>query len=54
VTPNSGVVVTLNGPTGPGVSLQSARVTVAGKLVVTLNVPAKRLATFTYFVVDGA
>jgi hypothetical protein len=50
----SGVLVTLNQPAGPGVSISRAFVRKDGTVVVRLNRPATREASFTFFVIDEA
>jgi hypothetical protein len=53
VSPTSGILVTLNSVTGPGIWLQHARVNPATKrAVLQLNKPSKRAVKFTYFIVD--
>jgi hypothetical protein len=53
LTATSGILVTLNSITGPGVFLQYARVNPNTKrAVLRLNKPPKRAVKFTYFIVD--
>jgi hypothetical protein len=53
-TRRSGVLVTLNSLTGPGVYLQHARVNPATKrITLQLSKPSKRPIRFTYFIVDA-
>ncbi len=53
VTPNSGVVASLNTAPGAGVSLVFTRVVpAANKVVLILSQKAKRATKFTYFIVD--
>lgn len=52
-TARSGILVTLNSPPGPGISLVFARVRpVARTAVLQLNRAPKRAVSFTYFIVD--